>query len=875
MPHSWPLVGRREELEFLERATNRPGTAGVVVAGTPGVGKTRLVREALSRAEGEGRTTAWSQATRSSAQIPFGAFAHFLPPRMAGFGRPNLLRTAADAIAELSPEGSFLLGVDDAHLLDDHSAALIHLLAETNRCAIIATVRSGEPVPDPITALWKDELAERLELQPLSREEVEELLDEALYPSVDPSTRHKLWEVTRGNVLFLRELVLGGLETGRLQRVRDVWRWRGAFADVPRLIEVLEERLRTIGVQERALLEIVAAAEPISLDAVEGLREARRLDAADATGLLEVSTGKPPMVGISHPLYAEALRERTPPRRRRANSRRLAEAVSARGPLDGHDLLRVATWRLEAGDRDRDLFVAAARSAISSFDYGLAERLARAALGSEGIQADIALAEALIGGGRFDEAETLLAGLEEGELPNADLARVTITRSSNLFWHLGHGDDAALILENAERAIADPALRCELEAARVACLLFGGHTREAIDLAAEIVDRPTATDRAVLEAASMWSWALNVAGRPKEAKGVGDRFIDLARRRAVDVPFAADWLDSNAVFVFSGRIGDAEAGMLRRHRAAIERRADPIRAGYEFGLGWTYRLQGKIRTAQRWLRNGAELMREHDPFNNLSATLAELAHACALAGDPAAAAEALDEAEATRAASFRMDEGHIGLARAWVAAERGEVSVAQTLARGTADAVASMGQSTYEASSLHDVARLGAPKEAVDRLRALCRSTDTLLIPVFAAHADSLARGDPAGLEECSNRFEDLGADLYAAEAAAEASRVHRREGRRGSALAVAARARALAARCEGAQTPALAHMERDLPLTRREEEIATLAAHGLSNREIAERLVVSVRTVDNHLHSAYAKLGVGGRGELAPILLAASARSK
>jgi DNA-binding CsgD family transcriptional regulator len=51
--------------------------------------------------------------------------------------------------------------------------------------------------------------------------------------------------------------------------------------------------------------------------------------------------------------------------------------------------------------------------------------------------------------------------------------------------------------------------------------------------------------------------------------------------------------------------------------------------------------------------------------------------------------------------------------------------------------------------------------------------------------------------------------------------------------------------------------------LTPREVELAKLASRGLSNREIADRLGIAVRTVDNHLHQAYSKLGIGGRGEL------------
>ncbi|MDX6556690.1 MAG: hypothetical protein QOD86_2885, partial [Miltoncostaeaceae bacterium] len=56
--------------------------------------------------------------------------------------------------------------------------------------------------------------------------------------------------------------------------------------------------------------------------------------------------------------------------------------------------------------------------------------------------------------------------------------------------------------------------------------------------------------------------------------------------------------------------------------------------------------------------------------------------------------------------------------------------------------------------------------------------------------------------------------------------------------------------------------------LTRRELEVATLAARGLANEQIAERLVVSVRTVESHLYRAFAKLGIGGREELGPLML-------
>ncbi|MGB9137072.1 MAG: helix-turn-helix transcriptional regulator, partial [Pseudonocardiaceae bacterium] len=99
------------------------------------------------------------------------------------------------------------------------------------------------------------------------------------------------------------------------------------------------------------------------------------------------------------------------------------------------------------------------------------------------------------------------------------------------------------------------------------------------------------------------------------------------------------------------------------------------------------------------------------------------------------------------------------------------------------------------------------------------------------------------------------------------AATVFTRQDRRGSARAAATRAHRLAQACEGARTPALTTITAPLPLTHREREIVTLAAGGLSNRDIAQRLVISVRTVENHLYRACTKLGTTDRTELTALL--------
>jgi hypothetical protein len=89
--------------------------------------------------------------------------------------------------------------------------------AATVRDDVLATLRSGEQAPDAVVALWKDELAERIELHPFAAHEVEELLTAALQGPVNGATVHQLHRRTQGNVLFLREVVLGALEAGVLR----------------------------------------------------------------------------------------------------------------------------------------------------------------------------------------------------------------------------------------------------------------------------------------------------------------------------------------------------------------------------------------------------------------------------------------------------------------------------------------------------------------------------------------------------------------------------------------------------------------------------------------------------------------------------------
>jgi DNA-binding NarL/FixJ family response regulator len=188
------------------------------------------------------------------------------------------------------------------------------------------------------------------------------------------------------------------------------------------------------------------------------------------------------------------------------------------------------------------------------------------------------------------------------------------------------------------------------------------------------------------------------------------------------------------------------------------------------------------------------------------------------------------------------------------------------LAHQAAEVAASQHQPAVEVFALHTAVCFG-DRTVADRLAQLATRVDGPRAPAAAAHAVALAADDGAALHAASAQLEQMGALLLAADAAAQAAAAHTRHGRRGSAQTAATRAHHLALACEGARTPALAALTAPLPLTHREREIATLAANGPSNREIAQLLVVSVRTVENHLYRASTKLGTTDRTEPTALL--------
>jgi len=861
---AWPFVGRRSECERITDALADPRVRAAVITGESGVGKSRLAQECVWIASDLGVPASAITSAPGVAGIPFAALAPLVPDGVELTDAATVFEKTRAQVAARAGDGRFLLAIDDIDNLDPASIGLIAALLAERAVFLVATLRDETLLPEALAALWRGGHALRVELAPLQRSTVDTLLHLSLRGPVSARAGQALWEACLGNVLYLRELVQGAQERGALSNAYGVWMLTGALRGGAAIADLLRRRLAGLGAAERAVLELLALCEPLGLDELLEHTGAEALGRLEQAGLISVAPdGRRHPVAVAHPLHASVLRDGLTRLATRAILLAQVERLRRYGVRRVGDPLLLASWLVGAtGAAEPAVLHSALSLARDQYDLAALERLAAAALRQRStVELATLLGEALAELGRAAEAEQLLASAEGDEAGPDARVRLAAVRAHNLWYGLGRRDAALAVV----RAEPGP-LTSTVEALLLA-------DTGAPVAAQAVLDRVPAgsalwhlADAAITLQSGRYGDLVAAADRARLAREAGE----VLSNPVAPLLFVAVGL------IGQGRFEEAQAVIDEGRRRLAGAGVGPLAVRFAALAGRAALQRGRPATAATALREALAAARAADAPAMVAAALTELlAYCVALAPGvefgftPVQIDEHDPDDDGMVATSpDRVHADPYGpQVRAWLLAQRGELGAARRRLADAAQRCAAVGRLAEELMLRHDIARLGEPATQVDRVQEVAAGMQGELVATVAAHVRALAARDAVALSQVGESFAALGANLYAAEALTAAAAAYRAATDGRAATRAGHRAAELAALCEGATTPALRQPSTVVPLSRREREVALLAAAGQPSRAIAESLFLSVRTVDNHLASVYAKLGVSSRTDLAAVL--------
>ena len=898
-----------------------------VIEGPAGIGKTRLLEEARAAAAGLGLEVLHARGGELERDFGFGVVRQLLEPCLAGAdqGERSELFAGAAGLAEaviaprsaaappagnlsqsalhglywlvvnLAERAPMLVAVDDLQWVDGPSLRFLHYLVmrvEGVPVVILASRRTGEVSAEPelLDGLMLE--AEVLRPAALSRTAVASIVHGRLGHDAAPELCDACHESSEGNPFLLGELLL---ELGHDRRAAELDAAAVRALGPRRIAKAVLLRVGRLGPDARALAHALAvlgeADEPSQASALAGLEPAAAAALADSLAELGVlSPGRP--VRFAHPVVRRAIYQDTPASERARMQRRAAELLAG-------DPEQAAVHLLAAdphGDpRTVVMLRAAARAAQTRGAPDSAVRYLRRALAEPPapavrteLLAEVGLAQHLLG-----EADATELLLEAFELTETQPARATIGLA------LGHqlldslhpqGERAVAVFERALEGLEDPMLRSMVEA----LILVSGPSPRAV--------RPL------------------VAQRLRAARARVEQLPD-AQVRPLLVPLAlhAAMTDTAAetIRLAQRALGD---GALVRLAAAAGR-------PFVYAAAVALTQVGELASAERTLNDAIARFRERGLLGPVAAAAAFRAHARYLAGrlaaaeadarlwleQPAMADWPVPSAVATAALVFVLVEhGRLGEARrALEAFERSphdpEAPPSQPLRTGRAYLLAAEGKPQAALEALRECERFERDWQARSGLcpvawrsqAALCHlalrdlptarrlADDELALARrfgapraigIALHAHALAHdADQATLTEAIETLANSGARLAHARALIDLGSAIRRTGKRADARATLAEGADLAHRCgarilvdharaelrlAGARPRRIAQTGRDA-LTPAELRVVELAAQGDTNKQIAQALFVTLRTVEMHLSNSYRKLDIETRGQL------------
>jgi DNA-binding CsgD family transcriptional regulator len=888
------LLGRASEEAFITALLEaaRTGRSGaLVLRGDAGIGKTALMEVAAAT---EGFICLRARGLETESEIGFSALHDVLGPVIDGL--PELPRPQADAIAAalsigpaapterlaicagvvgllaIASKGTpVLVIVDDAHLLDRASADALGFAARRlrdDRIAMIFTIREGES-----SSFATDGISE-LSLDPLDNESAEALLDRRAAPLTAAARSHVL-ALARGNPLAILELPIPTDADPSAAAPLEAVSPGGLLA------RAFGRRIGRLPPATRTALAVVAASDdddlPTVLAACRSLAiEADAFAPAEEAGVLEVAHDT---VTFRHPLVRAVAYSEAPPGIRRDAHRALAAAL-----VDGPTEERWAWHRaLAAVGPDEPaasaLEASAGRSkSVSSRARALehAARLSRA--GPSRIRRLVAAALAQEEAGNLPVAESLATDARGADADPSQVAEID-HMLGRIWTRMGQTQRAVDVLT------AGAALVASSDQDRAARMLA-----DAVEAAIDDLDRAEVIATEALRLLQPGGSAEqlvrlrrgDIHGWRGEAEQAGDSW-----RRAADLADPDDpWsLRLAAEALFSAGL-DVEAVEVARSAVELARDRSALNA-----LTQSLEFLAQAEARRGRLRDGLDVATEELDLVVALGQTREERFACVAAAwiEAALGLETACRAHAARADELEARMGwsgsgsdalgvlELGLGRPDLAVERFERGVIDT-GRIGADAIAPRSSVPAYVDALVRVGREAESRPIAVAYAEVAERSGLPLAIALGRRCLGLAEGSVEDLEaaiamlgEARNPYEEARTRLCLGE-------LLRRRGKRAAASetlldalrafeGMGVEAWAERARAELAVT-GVAIRRPPTPtigeLTPQERNVARLVATGLTNREIAERLFITMNTVETHLRHIFQKLDVSSRTQLA-----------
>jgi DNA-binding NarL/FixJ family response regulator len=902
-----PLIGRDRELAAMAEAVERlrDGASGALaVEGEPGIGKSRLLAELADRAARDGCRVAGARASEAELDLPYAAFTEALVPflreqrldrlgiedpgTLAAFLEPlaalaeptaadrhRVHRALRDLLGALAATAPLVLWLDDVHWLDPASAdALAAFLRRLPPARVLIAVATRErqaprPVAAAISAALRDGTLERIAPRPLDEVEATTLVG---------SAAAAIYADSGGNPFYLEQLARthGAPDAGHMEGVPD------------RVAGALVSELHAVSDPARVLLEGAAVVgDPFDPELAAAVAE---LDPALATTAaidelvkraLIRTAAVPGRFAFRHPVVRRAVYEAAPAGWRVGAHGRAAAALETRGAGPVARAYHVEHAARPGDEAAIELLAMAASElqvtapASSVRIRAAALRLLPAADARRRARMTIALADAQSASGDPERARETVLGLMDGADGEERIALGV--RAANLEYWLGHHDRARERYHVALQALAAAPSedRIRLHLGLALSMLLARDFEESLAHAADARDDARALDDPVVEAAALaCAAAAATALDPGDAEPAdvgGAAFAGLSDAQAL-VRLPGLWMLARA----NRALGRFATGLEQLERGTALARASGRPAALLVlraeAAGLLVEL-GRIGAAVQAAEEGIDLARLLGSPPMRVWAFSALSAALLAAGDASGALAAAEEAAVDGHVPDFQASGQPGWAR-------GNALVASGHAAEGARAIAA-------AVGAPDLRAL-PPSERPAAFADLVEAGEVLPPPVASnafgralrARAEAemlLASGDPRAAAERAAAAQPPGAPLAAARARLVEGRALAAAGDKAGARAAltdaataleragAERWRSVAVR----ELRGLGHRMRrargsaDGRLTARERTIAELAASGCTNREIAEELVLSVKTVEAHLRNIFGKLGVRRRVEL------------